>query len=402
MGAPAVVSGYSGMNANQVSVTSGNVGSDQVFELNRSSIITQSIYTPEEIGTTGLITSLSYFGNLGSATTVHYRIYMSTTDRETFGTTLGNAVWEYFGNQELLFDGDIEFLAGRNATTIQLDQPFFYDDTNGDNIIITIVKPILANPPTINPRQFFNTQVDGMRTYYAVGYGVDLSLISSQPASWALDEVPTIPSVVFEKMTDYGSLAGVVTKLVDASLFEGVTVSITPDGAGTFQTATATTDATGAYHIPALMPGNYLVTFTKDAYNTFETSITIVANEELTQDAVLDNSVAIVISGAVVNASGDGVEGVNLNLTGFSNYTTTTDATGDFVLEAFSEKEYTLAIDHPLYTAQSMSFTSEESDYTLDPIVLALAPHKPVDVVNKLGSTDWTLQRNDVGLGWLY
>src|SRR5690606_18444793 len=228
-GVPAVVPAYSGMNASQVSVTSGKIGSDQPFELNRGSIISQSIYTPEEIGSSGLITSLSYFANLGITSTARYKIYMSTTDRSTFGTTLNNAVWEYFGDQKLLFDGEIDFIAGRNAITIELDQPFYYDENSNENVIITIVKPLLANVPTVNPREFYNTSVDGMRTYYSIGYSVDLSVISTQPAAWTTEEIPTIPSIVVEKSTDFGSVGGTVTAAEDGSLLEGVTVTITPD-----------------------------------------------------------------------------------------------------------------------------------------------------------------------------
>src|SRR5690554_33369 len=187
LGVPAITSGYSGLEADQVSVTSGDQTSDQPFELSRSSIISQSIYTPEDLGSGGLITSLSYFANLGTSSTAHYKIYMSMSDREVFGTTLGNAVWEFFGDQQLVFDGDINFPSGRNAITIDLDQPFYYDDTNNDNVIITIVKPLLDPVPSVFPREFYNTTVDGMRTYAAVGYSVDLSLISSQPASWSTD-----------------------------------------------------------------------------------------------------------------------------------------------------------------------------------------------------------------------
>lgn len=407
LGVPAIVSAYSGLAENQQSVTSGTEGSDQPFELSRSSIISQSIYTPEELGNGGLITSISYFANLGTTSTARYKIYMSLTDRETFGTTLDNAVWEYFGDQKLLFDGDIEFPAGRHAITIELDQPFYYDDTNNENVIITIVKPLLENVPTVNPREFYNTTFDGMRTYAAIGYSVDLSVITTQPAAWSTDEVPTIPSIVLEKRTDYGSLTGIVTSSEDDSPLENVTVTITPDGSDIYQTETVTTDAVGSYLIPAIMPGTYLATFTKDSFNTFETSITIEPNEERTLDVALDNSLPILISGTVIDTAGDGIEGVSLNLTGFSNFTITSDATGSFTLEAFSEKEYELEVFHPLYNPESISFTSGESDYTLDPITLTVAAHKPGDVVavnnNDVGEVNWRVpvgHYNETMLGW--
>jgi len=407
MGIPAIVSAYSGLEEGQESVTAGNVAANQAFELSRSSIISQSIYTPEEIGNSGLITSISYFGNLGSPTTARYKIYMSVTNRDTFGTTLNNAVWEYFGDQKLLFDGDIQFPAGRNAVDIALDQPFFYDDSSNQNVIITIVKPLLSNPPTVNPRDFYNTPVEGMRTYYANGYSTDLSVISTQPAAWATEEIPTIPSIVVDKNTNYGSLSGIVTLLSDGSPLENVTVTINPDGSGAYQTETTITDASGAYTIPALMAGDYVATFSKNTYNTVEINFSIAPNEQLTLDAVLDNSLPIVISGTVVDAAGNGLESIHLNLIGFSEFSTISDAAGHFTLEAFADKQYDLEAVHPLYTTETINFTSEQSDYTLDPLTLDLATPKPGNVVavnnNGIGDVNWRIPvgySNETTIGW--
>jgi len=406
-GIPAVVTDYSGLGEDQVSVTSGDEASNQVFELGRGSIISQSIYTPEDIGSDGLITSLSYFGNLGASTTAHYKVYMSLTQRETFGTTLNNAVWEYFGDQKLLFDGDIEFSAGRKAVTIDLDQPFYYDSSNNENVIITIVKPLLENPPNINPREFANTPVEGMRTYYANTSVTDLSLITTQPAAWSTDEVPTIPSVAVGKRTDYASLSGEVTLMDDASPIEEVTVTITPADLNSYQTETTYTDETGLYLIPALIPGNYVVSFAKDGYNTYEEAITIEANEQHILDAELEEALVILISGSVLNEAGNPLEDINLNLSGFSTFTTLSDADGNFTLEAYAEKEYDLEVVHPLYHTESLSFTSEADDYTLDPITLTLDPRKPGDVMavnnDGVGEVAWRIPvgySNETTIGW--
>ncbi|WP_165805953.1 carboxypeptidase regulatory-like domain-containing protein [Marixanthomonas spongiae] len=407
LGKPGTMATYSGLDENQVSITNGNEVSDQAFELSRNTIISQSIYTPEEIGNTGLITSLSYFGNLGATTTARYKIYMSKTDRETFGTSIYNAVWEYFGDQKLLFDGEIEFPEGRNAINIQLDQPFYYDNSNDENIIITIVKPLLENVPTVNPREFYNTPVEGMRTYYAKGYTIDLSEVTTQPASWNTEEINTIPSIVMEKKTNYGSLTGMVTRAGDGSEMDGVTVAIAPEGAETYQTESTITDQTGAYTIPAILPGTYVATFSKDSFNTYETSITIEPNTQLTLDVVLNDALPILISGKVENTAGAGIEGINLNLDGFSKFSTTSDASGNFTLEAFAEKEYELTIVHPLYKNQSISLTSEAGNHTLDPIVLELDPHKPRNIIavnnNGVGEIEWTTPvgyLNEKTIGW--
>lgn len=407
LGVSAIVSAYSGLRENQVSVTTGNTAASQPFELSRGSVISQSIYTPEEIGNSGLITSISYFGNLGTTTTARYKVYMSLSNRNTFGTTIYNAVWEHYGNQKLLFDGDVQFPAGRNEIAIDLDQPFYYDANSNQNVIITIIKPLLENPPSVNPRDFYNTPVDGMRTYYANGSTVDLSIVTSQPASWATSQIPTIPSIVVEKTTDYGSLSGTVTLLSNGSPLEDVTVTISPNGGGAYQTETTTTDVDGNYTIPALMAGDYVASFSKNTFNTLDIDFTIAPNEQLVLDAVLDNSLPIIISGTVIDEAGLGIEGVNLHLTGFSEFSIISDATGNYSLEAFADKQYDLEAVHPLYSTETISFTSEAADFTLDPITLNIATPKPGNVVavnnNGVGEVNWRVPvgySNETSIGW--
>lgn len=406
-GIPGIASEYSGLNADQVSVTTGTIASEQAFELNRTSIISQSIYTPDEIGNTGLITAISYTANLGSSVTSHYKIYASTTQRAVFGTDLNNAVWEYFGNQKLLFDGEISFPSGRNAVTVALDQPFYYDANTNENVVITIVKPLVDNPPYISPANFSNTSVEGMRTYYAIGYSVDLSTITTQPAAWSTEEVPTIPSIALEKKTNYGTLSGEVTLTGTGTAIENVLVTLTPDHITTYQNESTTTDENGNYQLPALLPGNYTASFTKDGYNTVDFEVAITASEDYVLDVELEESIAILISGTVSNTSGQGIEGVQLNLSGFSEFTTSSDMNGDFVLEAYADKNYDLEYFHPLYDSESISFTSQLQDYTIDNVTLTRTLHKPNSVVAEnnegVGEVSWRIPNgyfDETQIGW--
>ncbi|TVQ11795.1 MAG: T9SS C-terminal target domain-containing protein [Bacteroidetes bacterium] len=408
-GPPATRSYYTGMDENQQPVTWGTFQSQQVFELTRSSILSQSIYTADEIGSSGLITGLTYFSNIGAGNRTNtYKIYISKTNRNVFGTTQNNLIWEYYANQKLVFEGPVTFEPGRNAIDIAFDQPFFFDESLGENLIITVIKPLTDDLPTVTSPNFFNTPVEGMRTYYAIGFGVDLSTITTQPASWSTDEVATIPSIVTTKVTGFGSLSGTVIAGGDNSALEGVAVEITPaDGSDSWQTESVLTNANGEYIVGGLLPGEYNISFFKEGYNIWETDFAITSGQNLIIDALLSDATPVLVSGTVTNQSGNPIEGAKAMLSGYSSYTAYTNASGEFALNGFGEKEYNLHVSHPLYFAHEQPFTTEDNDFALDPISLDLQAHKPMNVVAALdngnGQVSWDIPyglTNETGLQW--
>lgn len=381
-GAPAERHFYSGMSPQQMAVSWGTTQSDQVFELPRSSIISQSIYTAQQMGESGLITQLSYFSNIGSGQgTVNYKIYMSQTTRQVFGTTPTNVVWEFFGNQKLVYDGPVSFTAGQNAVNIPLDQPFFFDDSEGKNLIITVVKPLQENIPPVSSPKFFNTPVEGIRTYFAIGYGVDLSSITTQPANWATQEVGTIPGIVAAKATDFGSVAGNVVQAGENTGLADVQIVLMPANDETWQQETIFSNAQGDYLFPALLPGSYTLTFSKIGYNPYTLDFILEAGQQLTFDVILSDATPVTISGHVEDQQGAPIEGVWAKLSGYSASSAVTDALGAFSLNAFGGKTYELTLSHPLYISQTLGLETEEEDLVLPAVALQLDPHKPMNVV---------------------
>ncbi|NLM93667.1 MAG: T9SS type A sorting domain-containing protein [Bacteroidales bacterium] len=386
-GEPGMVNAYSGMTEYQEPVTYGKYESEQVFELTRASIISQSIYYADEIGSAGLITNLAYFSNLGSdGGSNTYKIYMSTTDREVFGTSLSDAVWQYFGTQKLVYEGPITFQAGPRAIEIELDQPFFYDAESGQNVIITVVKPLTENLPTVTNRVFYNTQVEGMRTYYAIGYGVDMSTVTTQPASWATSEIGTIPSIVTTKIHDFASVAGLVTIADGSTGLEGVSVTLVPaeNDPAAYQQETTLTLADGTFSFDALLPGNYEVTFFKEGFNTEVAEISLDPEQELVLNVSLSDASIISISGTVTNQAGTPIANAYVNLSGYSLFNAETDENGAFSLQAYGEKDYQLEVIHPLFNSYVDNFTSGSADYSIGTIKLGVTPHKPMNVVAAL------------------
>ena len=84
--------------------------------------LTQQIYTAEEIGTAGTITSIAFY-NEGTTRTRTYDFYLKTTEKSSFNS---NTDWITMAATDKVFSGSVTMTAGA-WTTIIFDTPFEYD-----------------------------------------------------------------------------------------------------------------------------------------------------------------------------------------------------------------------------------------------------------------------------------
>jgi len=91
--------------------------------------LTQQIYTAEEIGQPGIITSISFY-NAGNDKTRNYSFYLKHTTRNTFN---GSNDWETVTDADRVFQGPVTMTSGM-WTVIHFDNPFYYDGTS--NIVL--------------------------------------------------------------------------------------------------------------------------------------------------------------------------------------------------------------------------------------------------------------------------
>ena len=87
--------------------------------------LTQQIYTAEEIGEAGAITTIAFF-NGGGEKTRTYDFYLKSTNKSAFS---GNNGWEAVSETDKVFSGEITMTSGA-WTIITLDTPFDYDGTS--------------------------------------------------------------------------------------------------------------------------------------------------------------------------------------------------------------------------------------------------------------------------------
>ena len=137
-----------------VGETGGNAGSDLPYCSYSSYSLSQQIYTSDEIGDIGSISSISFFNNsvgdnwggpgIGpepwdkgflfntEVNTRNFDIYMVHTDKTVFNS---NTDWISVSEADLVFSGSVNLIPGY-WTTIFLDTVFYYNGTSNLAIIV--------------------------------------------------------------------------------------------------------------------------------------------------------------------------------------------------------------------------------------------------------------------------
>jgi hypothetical protein len=93
--------------------------------------LTQQIYTAEELGVSGIITSIAFF-NGGTEKTRTYDLYLKSTTKSAF--TSGSD-WESVTEADKVFSGSVTMTANE-WTFIVFDNPFIYDSSS--NVVLVV------------------------------------------------------------------------------------------------------------------------------------------------------------------------------------------------------------------------------------------------------------------------
>jgi len=111
--------------------------------------LTQQIYTAEEIGTAGTITSIAFF-NGGATKTRTYDFYLVATDKTSFAN---NKDWVAVTDVNKVFSGEVTMTAG-GWTTIVFDRPFAYDGVSNLILVTDDNTGSYTNSPHMSCRVF--------------------------------------------------------------------------------------------------------------------------------------------------------------------------------------------------------------------------------------------------------
>jgi hypothetical protein len=155
---------YFGQNQSEVYIGDGGSASGMYLPttstLNYS--LTQQIYTANEIGRMGTITSVAFFNISNGATcTRSLDLYLVPTDKTVFASATD---WVSVTEADRVFSGNVTFTAGE-WTPILLDTPFDYDGTS--NLVLVVDDNTGSTTGSIMYGSQFNAQ--GQQALYING-----------------------------------------------------------------------------------------------------------------------------------------------------------------------------------------------------------------------------------------
>ena len=121
--------------------------------------LTQQIYTAEEIGTSGVISSISFY-NGGATKTRTYDFYLVETDKTSFS---GSTDWVAVTDDNKVFSGEVTMTAGE-WTLIEFNRPFVYTGTSNLILVADDNSGNYTSSPHMRCRTF-NASSQALRIY---------------------------------------------------------------------------------------------------------------------------------------------------------------------------------------------------------------------------------------------
>ena len=122
--------------------------------------LSQQIYTASEIGTVGMINSMSFY-NIGGTKTRNYDIYLVHTDKTTFDS---NYDWIAVTEDDRVFSGDVTMINGC-WNTIEFDMPFDYNGVDNLALIVDDNSGSWTGTPHMQCRVYHTEDNQAIRIY---------------------------------------------------------------------------------------------------------------------------------------------------------------------------------------------------------------------------------------------
>jgi len=318
--------------------------------------LSETIYYSAELGYAGEITAISYKNNFFSnLSDIHTKLWMGNTNQ----SNLTNG-WINASSLTAVFDDYVDFPSGINDILITLDPPFYY---SGGNLVVMCNRP--WDDDTYEQEDEFYSTIN--TTYFDRTRAVNSHTIinpTNPPTGYLFSRLPN--TTFYITVNNTGSIEGNISDDVGNPLI-GADVILEQSQTQKFS------NSSGYYLFGNIIEGLYSFTASAHGFNSVTEQATIYVDQTTELNFELYAISTISVSGQVVGSDDQaiGIENCNVILTGYENYSTVTNANGDFSFPAvYVNNDYTINIDHPDYSFYSDEIIVQNSNLDLGEIII--------------------------------
>jgi hypothetical protein len=323
----------------------------------------ESIYYSTEMNFIGMLTGVQFINNFQNALNKPIKIWLGTTTQNSLDSGFISA-----SQLTLVYDGIVNLPNGLNVIQIDFTLPFLYLQ---DNLVMMVQRPFDTH--NCDSTEQFLCQVDDVnRAIRAVS---DVSMFN--PVSPPLG-TPTglFPKTRFMTPSTFlPNITGTVYCINNLPL-SNATVSI-------LNGAQSTTNAFGVYHLQNILSGNYEVTANHHGYLPQTVMVNVLADTTTTQDFILSQRPTVIVTGTISGSDIPtlGLAGATIYLTGYENYSATTNAVGQFVITGvYASQTYQYTISAIGYSISTGSITIGNVNYNMGSLIVNEIVYEPTNV----------------------
>ncbi|MDO9577986.1 MAG: carboxypeptidase regulatory-like domain-containing protein [Candidatus Cloacimonadales bacterium] len=301
--------------------------------------IVECVYDMEWIGTDMLVNTVGFHSNITSTVPpFNLEIWLGEVDIDDL-----SGGWLNDSQLTMVYDGTINVPPGDQWVELPLDTPFEY--TYSNNLVMGIIKDDDEYYSTADV--WWTTQSGtANRTLHQYNDTEEFSIQSPPTSSNAKTTYPDVR--FYYSVLAHGDVGGVVTNSANSNPIAGVEVCVGSWGP-------ATTNATGAYLIEDIVTGLQPVTATKEGFYNFFGEVTVLADQVVTYNIVMDANLFGGLDGTVTDAdTGDPLVGAEINAisAGGYEYDAVTDTNGDYVINNVVAETYDVYCSFPNYPTE--------------------------------------------------
>lgn len=345
--------------------------------------LTQTLYFPHELKTnSGQLRSLTYNAHIEKGVVDLHNLPIQIWIGETEKDNLADG-WVDPATLTCVFDGNIDFPVGNYDVTVHFDTPYEY---KGGNLVVYSFRKKVAEGAYGNMNNRFKSTNFPGSARSRLNYLIDDVVFDPMRP----DEIEIVMPVDFIPDTNFvfdfsgtGSLTGSVAD--ETGGLDNATVKV--GGSDLYVMA----GSDGKYQFPALRPGNYSMTADRHGYFSETRDVEVSADQTATLDFTLRPIPTYTVSGKVTSPDcPGGVSGITVALSGYHDYTATTDADGKYVIEGvYDGFTYDVKVRDSLYddydatisVADGDAFCNIELKETAYPVFSAKAEKEADNVV---------------------